>query len=236
MSDNLLSNEVTVINGEVSSSIKKDGEYFDSLNNVTVDNNISLRDGWTDKNISTDGNTNIQKVTIGDLFNPEDNFIIKEGETEARSKYIFDDSKGTLTFKDETLAKKNEFGCTYNKSDEVPLYDMVRDLEILSAFNRIPDFGSVYDFQVRQLTFGIYKYANALLCVNLAKSLGYMSMDKIINDEYTTKKGMNDLYEKYKDDSALKDKFKSYSGWIDSEEYINNGWVDIDELIKKTLK
>lgn len=236
MADNFLSSDINIINGDNASSVKKDGEFVDELNNKTVDNVISFGDEWTNNTISTDDVTKIASVTTGELHNPEASFVIKEGETEAKSKYIYDDATGTLTFKDETISKTNEFGCIYTKSDEVPLNDMVRDLEILSAFNRIPDFGSVYDVQVRQITTGRYKYANALLCVNLAKSLGYLSLDKIINDEYITKKGMNDLNETYKDDTELAEKFPPYSGWLDSEEYINTGWVDIDELIKKALK
>jgi hypothetical protein len=236
MADNFLSSDINIINGDNASSVKKDGEFVDELNNKTVDNVIAMSDEWTNNTISTDDVTKIGSVTTGELHNPEASFVIKEGETEAKSKYVYDDATGTLTFKDETIAKTNEFGCIYAKSDEVPLNDMVRDLEILSAFNRIPDFGAIYDVQVRQITMGRYKYANALLCVNLAKSLGYLSLDKIINDEYITKKGMNDLNEKYKDDKELAEKFPPYSGWLDSEEYINTGWVDIDELIKKALK
>jgi hypothetical protein len=235
MADKFLSEDINLINGDKSSTVGKTGEYQDAINDRVVKDVISFSDEWTKSTLSNDGQTNVESVSVGELDNPQSSFVIKEGETEARSKYVFDDSKGTLTFKDETLAKTNEFGCVYDKSDEVPLYDMVRDLEILSAFNRIPDFGAIYDFQVRQLTFGVYKYANALLCINMAKSLGYLSLDKIINDEYTTKKGMNELHEKYKDDEAVKDKYPAYSGWLDSDEYINGGWVDIDELVKKTL-
>ncbi len=236
MADNILSSDINIIKDGKTSSVNKDGEYNDTLNNRVVGEVVSLSDEWTAKNISNDGVNFIEKVTTGELYNPQSSFVIKDGEDTSKSKYIYDDTKGTLTFKDETLSKKNEFGCIYDKSDEVPLYDMVRDLEILSAFNRIPDFGSIYDFQVRQVTFGIYKYSNALLCLNLAKSLGYLSLDKIINDEYLTKKGMNALHEKYKDDDTLKDKYPAYSGWLDSDEYLNGGWVDIDEMVKKTLK
>lgn len=235
MADRFLSEDVNLVNGDNSSSVNNTGEYADTLNNRVVKDVVAFSDEWTATNLSTDNVNNIEKVSVGELGSPEASFVIKEGETEATSKYVFDESKGTLTFKDETLSKTNEFGCVYDKSDEVPLKDMVRDLEILSAFQRIPDFGSIYDFQVRQLTFGVYKYANALLCVNLAKSLGYLSLDKIINDEYITKKGMNELHELYKDDSELADKYPAYSGWLDSEEYINGGWVDIDEMIKKSL-
>lgn len=231
---NFLSEDLSIINGAKSSSIKKDGEYNDTLNNRVVDDVVAFGDEWTNTHNSQEGSNVIGKVTSADIYDVESNFVKKDGEDVSRSRYIYDDSKGTLKFKDETLIKQNEFGCTYTGSDEVNFKDMVRDLEILSAYNRIPDFGTVYDFQVRQMNFGIYKYANALLCVNLAKSLGYMSLDKIINDEYITKKGMNDLNARFTG-TADADKYPVYSGWLDSEEYINGGWVDIDKLIQKTL-
>jgi len=231
---NLLSEDLSIINGDKSASVKKDGQFNDTLNNRVVGDVVALSDGWTNANNSQDGSTFIQKVTTSDLYDIESNFVKKEGETVSQSRYIYDDTKGTLKFKDETLAKQNEFGCTYEGSDEVSLNDMVRDLEILSAFSRIPDFGTIYDFQVRQMNFGIYKYANALLCINLAKSLGYMSMDKIINDEFITKKGMNDLNARFAG-TADEANYPKYSGWLDGEEYSKGGWVDIDKLIHQAL-
>jgi hypothetical protein len=235
MSEKFSSKDINVINENYYSTIDGSGQYKDSTNGEIIPDGVSFGDEWTRDNISQDGKTSINSISLSELYNPNDNFFKRDGQDESPSKYIYDDVRGVLTFRDESISKQNEFGCTYPGSEEVTLKDMVRDLEILSAFKRIPDFGSIYDVQVRQVTYGVYKYANALICVNIAKSLGYLSLDKMINDEYITKKSMNDLHEKYKDNDSLKDKYPPYSGWLDSDDYTNGGWVDIDSLIKKEL-
>jgi hypothetical protein len=235
--DAFMSKNLKIVNGDKEANIDAEGSAQDPVNGDTVDSTIQMNDEWTRKNYKFDSPTElVENVSIETLYN-QDHWNNKNPESPnfGNPQYVYDEETGIITFSDEALFKEDPFGCKFEGSDEVELFDLVKDLELLTQFDRIASFGSIYDFQVRQLTFGSYKYANALICTNLAKSLGYLSVDKIINDEYARKKRADELNEKFADTDQA-DRFPPYEGLLTDTDYIEDGWVNIDHLIHTALE
>lgn len=231
-----LSKSVKIVKNEKYSDIDAEGTFEDNVNDETIKKVIKLSDEWSRSTYEgTSITEKIDNIQIDELYN-KDNWNNKNENSEnfGTPQYNYDKDTGVATFTDETLAKVDMFGCEYEGSDTVSLNDLVRDLEIFSRLDRIADFGPIYDFQVRQLSFGAYRYGNAQICANLAQSLGFLSIDKIINDEVARKKRQNELNAQYKG-TEDEDKFPPYSGFLVDEEYLKNGWIDIDKLIQASF-
>lgn len=227
MTNFFFTEDVNIINGDNAATIEADGSVYTT--SITSTSCLTLMDEWAITAKKFNGEGVIGKTSIEDLHNIDKNFV-KDDTNNIPSKYIYDTTKGTLTFKDNTLTKYDILGCPFPKSDEVSLYDMVRDLEILSNFSRIADYGPIFDVKFRQIDFGDYKYYNTFVCSNIARTLGYLSFDKVINDEQIRRKKQNELYDKYKDTDST-DKFPIYSGFLVSEDYLNGGWISVDQVI-----
>lgn len=224
----IAANELEIINDKESSRI------------IVEQNNNNQELVFKDKSISQllhDQNTYVEKVTLEKIYNTTQ---VNENEIENLVKtgnYAFSYYKnGKLAFKNSILSKNEDiYQCSYEGSDEVTLKDLVYDLEVLSSYNRIPDFGLVYDFQVRAVNFSNYKYANTFICSAVTRSLGYLSFDKLLNDEYIYKKNTNYLHELYKDTPESK-KYPPYTGWLDDQEFKETGWISIDKIIHTKLR
>jgi hypothetical protein len=182
---------------------------------------IAFKDDWssTTENFSGGGEY-INNVTLSNLLD------IPEG-------VVWDSDKETLTFKDNSIFQKDSTGCPLEGTDEVSLSSLSGDIEILTYFDKVNQFGKVYDFQFRKIEYGQYKFANTRICSAIASALGYLSVDKLINDEKVRMDRQNALYTLYKDDEEKKDLFKPYSGFLIDEKYLNEGWIDFDYLVYK---
>ncbi len=180
---------------------------------------IAFKDVWTSttENFSGGGEY-INQVNLANLVD------IPEG-------VVWDNDKETLTFVDNSIVQRDSTGCELEGTDQISLSALTGDVEILTYFDKVNQFGKVYDFQFKQIQFGQYKYANTRICSSIATALGYLSVDKIINDEKVRMERQNALYAQYKDDAEKKDLFKPYSGFLTDEKYISEGWIDFDHLI-----
>jgi hypothetical protein len=227
MTNFFFSEDAHIINGDTESAIEANGSVYSEA--ISATSCLTLTDVWATSVNKFSGEGVIGATNVEELYNVDKNFV-KDDEGNTPSKYIYDTTEGTLTFKDSTLTKYDLLGCPFPQSDEVSLYDMVRDLEILSNFSRIADYGPIFDVKFRQIDFGDYKYYNTFVCSNIARTLGYLSFDKVINDEQIRRKRQNELYEKYKDTDRT-EAFPEYSGFLVGEDYLNGGWVSVDQVI-----
>lgn len=227
MTNFFFSEDAHIINGDVESYIESNGSVYSE--SISATSCLTLTDVWATSVNKFSGDGVVGSTNVEELHNVDKNFV-KDEDGNTPSKYIYDTEKGVLTFKDNTLTKYDLLGCPFQGSDEVTLLDMVRDLEILSSFSRIADYGPIFDVKFRQINFGDYKYFNTFVCSNIARTLGYLSFDKVINDEQSRRKNQTELYEKYKDTDRT-DEFPAYSGFLVSDDYINGGWVSVDQAI-----
>jgi hypothetical protein len=211
------------IKNEINQPECSDLENSDDVNVFDV---IQFNDKWSRETFTFEPNSveKIENVLLSDIIDTT-NWNNKDSESQhfEEPQINYDESRGVLTFTDDTIAKVDPFGCVLEGTENLDLIELVRDLEVLDEFNRITDFGAIYDFQVRKLTFGTYQYANAQVCSDLSKYLGYFSLDKIINDEVTRQKRA----ELNGDD---------YNGILNDSTYLEQGWIDIDHLIHASLE
>jgi hypothetical protein len=177
---------------------------------------ILLSDNWSINNSKPQGKENVNEVSLNNLWE------IPQG-------YEYDKNKGTLVFKDDSIKKIDQYGCVLTEG-EISLNELGKDIEMMSYLDRLNFLGSIYDFQFRQINFGRYKYSNAYTCRFIANTYGYFSIDKLINDEYARKQWQNEQNERFAQ-TVDSDKYPPYSGFLDSEEFKNDGWISIDQLI-----
>ncbi len=193
---------------------------------VNVSNVIQFNDKWSRDTFKFQPNSveKIDNILLSDLIYTT-NWNNKEENSKNYQKpqINYDDERGILTFTDDTISKVDPFGCVLAGTENINLIDMVRDLEVLDEFNRVTDFGAIYDFQVKRLTYGTYQYANAQVCSDLSKYLGYFSLDKIINDEVVRQK-------------RAELNGDEYQGVLNDPTYIEHGWINIDHLIHASLE
>jgi hypothetical protein len=232
--------EIKIVNeedGTLQANIDSNGTASDELNNETIDSIIKIDDEWTRNNYKFDNPTeSVSYVTTESLVNLDHwNNKNQDSVNFGTPQYVYDEENGVITFTDESLIKVDPFGCQLDGTGDVTLNELVRDLELMTEFERIASYGSVYDFQVRQLSFGSYKYANSLICTNLAKGLGYLSLDKIINDEYARLKRQNELNQKFAG-TPQEEKYPPYSGILSDPDYLETGWINIDHLIHASFE
>jgi len=227
MTNFFFADEAHIIKGNNDGVIEADGIVYSQA--ITATSSLTLSDEWANSVNKFNGEGVVGKTNIEELYNVDKNFI-EDDDGSTPTKYIYDTNNGVLTFKDQTLTKYDLLGCPFPQSDEVTLLEMVRDLEILSSFSRIADYGPIFDVKFRQVSFGDYKYFNTFVCSNIAKTIGFLSFDKVINDEQARRKYQDELYEKYKD-TDKKDQFPPYSGFLVSEDYLSGGWISVDQVI-----
>jgi hypothetical protein len=204
-------------NGKILSPVDEQSE---------IDNIIQLSDKWTNDTFKLQKNTTekIENILLSDLID-DSNVRNKNNNSEKfdTPQINYDISNGVLSFTDESVGKYNQFGCLYEGTDNVKLFNIVKDLEVISQFNRLTDFGAIYDFQVKKITYGAYQLSNTRICTNLAKVLGFFSLDKVMNDEQIRQFNAEKFGNKY-------------TGILENLEYVNSGWIDIDTLIKQSLE
>lgn len=177
-------------------------KYLDEQNNFI--NNVSLEKLNTN-NIFFEKETDLNNVSCGVAYD-----------------------NGKLIFKDENISKnENVYNCYYKGSDKIYLNDLVRDLELFSQYNRIPNFGLVYDFKFKNVNYEQFKYYNYFTCLTTDSIVGFYSLDKLINDEYTIKKNKNYLHLLNQGNPQ----YPPYSGWLDDLEFSGFGWIDLDKII-----
>ena len=146
---------------------------------------------------------------------------------------VYDNDTNKLIFNHESIERRDDYGCLIDKG-ELSLQELVDNFDIIKNLDRINFLGSIYDFQFRKINFGRYQYANGYNCHLLANTLGFLSIDKIINDEYARKRYMNEKHEEFKETDQA-DNYPLYEGFLD-EEYYEEGWVSIDHLVHKELE
>jgi hypothetical protein len=227
MTNFFFSEDAHIINGDTESIVEANGAVYSQ--SISATSCLTLTDTWATSVNKFSGDGVIGSTNIEELYNVDKNFV-KDEDGNTPSTYMYDTEKGILTFKDNTLTKYDLLNCPFPQSDEVTLHDMVRDLEMLSSFSRIADFGPIFDVKFRQINFGDYKYYNTFVCSNIARTLGYLSFDKVINDEQARRKNQTELYEKYKDTDRTNE-FPPYTGFLISEDYLTGGWVSVDQVI-----
>ena len=228
MTNFFFAEDLNIIKNDTVGSILADGTVYSAA--ISATSCLNLSDEWSTATKQFNAEALISNINVEELYNIDKNFV-KNDSNEIVSKYIYDADAGTLTFKDNTLTKYDLLGCPFPGSDEIKLEEIVRDLEALSNFSRISDFGPIYDVKFRQVSFGDYQYFNNYVCSNIAKTMGFLSFDKIINDELARKNYQNELNAKFKG-TDKESKFPPYSGFLDAEDYKNGGWVSVDQVIR----
>ena len=212
---------ITIIGNDNSDRISADilKVSIDGTKFGTIQPAIAFNDEWSTKTENFSGGGEfINNINLSNLLD------IPPG-------VIWDNDNSTLTFKDNSIQEYDSTGCPLEGTDKITLSQLTGDVEVLTYFDKVNQFGKVYDFQFRQIQFGQYKFANTRICSAIASALGYFSVDKIINDEKVRMEKQNALYEQYKDDPENSANFKPYSGFLTSESYINEGWIDFDHLV-----
>jgi hypothetical protein len=191
-----------------------------SGSDVTNIDSIKFSDEWTNnKNVFSNATVEkIESTTIADLVN------VPEG-------LVYNNVNDTLTFVDDSLSKYFGSSCKIEGSNQITLNELVSDIEIFDTLDKINNFGDVYDFQFRQLDFSTNKYSNVKSFVTFEKILGYFSIDKLLNDELIRKNSQTSLNEEYANTDRASE-FPPYSGFLKNSEYLNNGWVSIDQIIR----
>jgi hypothetical protein len=114
------------------------------------------------------------------------------------------------------------------------LNNIVTDIDVIQLLDKLNTIGSIYDFRIKQMTFGDYKYANVKFCTDIANTFGYFSIDKLLNDERSRQIFQNDQAAIYKG-TAQEALFPPYAGMLADQNYQVNGWVNIDYLVHLAL-
>lgn len=186
-------------------------------------NAINFEDEWSKKSetFTTEDEEIINQVNISDLWN------VTEGVN-------WNDRKRELSFTDNNIAQFDQSGCEIEGSDTVALSELTGDFEMMRLMDRVNQFGQVYDIKFRKINYGQYKYANATICTTISNSLGYFSVDKLINDEYIRKQRQDALHEEFQG-TDCESQFPPYSGWLLNPEFVNDGWINIDQAIHSKL-
>ena len=210
--DNTLSDFVLVNSIEVSNENKK--ELSGNIDVVVKDSIdfLGISDEWSRNTEKIQDKSLIDKVTIEDLYNPDKNVV-------------YDTKNKQLSFKDSTILQTDSKGCVILNSDTISLSKLTNDIDLLQFFDKINNFGKLYDFQIKNVNFGQYEKGNSSVCAAVSNALGYVSFDKLINDEIIRKKKI------IADHIRCPEKFPDYDGFLISDDYLNGGWINVDQLI-----
>jgi hypothetical protein len=188
------------VNSNISSIILDDGEDV-----------IGFSDEWSRKTEKSNSKEVIDNISIKDLYYQSSNVLY-----DAKTKEVF--------FRDASLAAKDQNECVLPKSDIISLAKLTGDVALIQLVDKINTFGKVYDFQFKSANFGEYKKANVSICSSVANALGYLSFDKLLNDEIIRKKKVDKAHEE------CPERNPAYSGFLTSKDYIEDGWINIDQL------
>lgn len=203
--------QLDLVNDENSDIVSTIGAEFDSTGTLEI---LFFQDTFTtDTQKLNGGNELIEKVHIQDIYGNTDSLI------------NYNQNTGEVSLIDPSISMVDSFGCQISGSNMISLSKLTGDLSLMSSLDKINAFGNIFDFQFKQVNFGDYKDANASICSLIATSFGYLSVDKLINDEYKRKNLVD------KQHKACPEKFNAYSGFLVSDDYINGGWVDFDALL-----
>lgn len=214
-SDSFFSEKVRLING-------KDKEAFIGKANIgEVPNNLEFSDSWSNVSQKPNSTGKIDNVNFDDLLQTPEGIV-------------YDQKTNRLKFVDESLIKFDDYGCALTNG-EITLEELTKNVRLVEFLDRINFLGSVYDFQFKQINYGKYKYSNAYNCNVIANSYGYLSVDKIINDEFKRKQRQNELNERYSG-TPQEEKYPPYSGFLEDESFIQDGWISLDYMIQKTME
>jgi hypothetical protein len=179
------------------------------LGSVTLDasGQIVFADEFTRNNYKFDQpDTKIENLTLKDL-----------GEF---PQGITVDELGQISFQDTKTAAY--------------LSNIVSDIDVVSLLDKLNTIGSIYDFRIRQMTFGDYKYANVKFCTDVANTFGYFSVDKLMNDERARQLFQNEQAAVYQG-TTQEALFPPYAGFLRDQNYQVDGWINIDYLIHLAL-
>lgn len=188
-------------------------DLYGAISNSTSGNlNIlTFDDEWTRNTEKFNSKEFINKVSLADIYTKNE-------------QIIYDEKTKEVSFRDPTIAQYDTGGCVINGSDTVTLGKLTSDIALIQLVDKINTFGKVYDFQFKSVNYGNYALSNTSICSSVANSLGYMSFDKLLNDEIVRKKKIDALY------AADPTNNKPYSGFLVSDDYTKGGWINIDQL------
>ena len=172
---------------------------------------LNFSDEWTRKHEKFNQKGYINGVAIEDLYN-QDPGVLYDAKTKA------------IAFKDPSLASISQSNCPIPNSDTISLAKLTGDVALIQLVDKINTFGKAYDFQFKTTNFGVYSNANTSICSSVANALGYLSFDKLLNDEIVRKKKVDSL-------NALDPiKYPPYNGFLITKDYLESGWINIDQL------
>jgi len=177
---------------------------------------ITFSDEWSNSAEKFDEKNIISSISISDLSTQDSNII-------------YDQVGNQLFFKDSQVGGVNNSGCSVSTSGIVPLIQLTSENAFIKSSDKIKNFGKVYDFQFKLVNFGEHPNANASICSSVATALGYVSFDKMLNDEIVRKNKIDLLH------SQCPEQYPAYNGFLVSPDYINGGWINIDQLSTNDL-
>lgn len=201
--------------------ISNDTNHKSNIGKKENQNILNMSDEWTAATNVLSGGTNlIQSSTIADIWDfPVDN--------------VFFDDSGSLWFEDPTTVETDSTGCVIGDG-LISLSKLSGDLDLLKDFDKINNFGKIYDIQFKDITHGQYKYANTRICNILAQSLGFLSLDKLVNDERIRQTKANELNSEFSGTPRESD-FPPYSGFLVDPLYLSEGWINFDQVVHDRL-
>lgn len=202
--------------------ISDNGEHKSSIGRKNGEPVIGMQDEWTNTTNSLSGGANlIECATLADIWDfPVDN--------------VFFDEQGGLWFSDPNIADVDSTGCDLDEG-LISLARLSGDVDLLKEFDRINNFGKIFDIQFRDITHGQYKYANTRICNIVAQSLGFLSLDKLINDERVRQVRADKLNAEFADTDRA-DEFPPYSGFLVDPLYVEEGWINFDQVVHDRLE
>lgn len=216
--------DVTIINDDFFATNKiiiQNSSNLDTISNIGAEFNDSgvleilfFQDKFTLNTQKLNGTKKlIESVHVEDIYGPNLDFILYNSLT------------GSVSLKDPTIAVIDSTGCSTSGSNVISLEQLTGAISMMQSLDKINAFGNVFDFQFKQVNFGDYKNANASICSSVATAFGYLSIDKLINDEYKRKNRIDQLHK------DCPKEFPAYSGFLVSLDYLNGGWIDFDALL-----
>jgi hypothetical protein len=205
--DYLLANAVDISNENSKNLLGTIGKNTD----LNLNENITFTDEWSKTTEKSNTKELIQSISIENLSNPDSNVI-------------YDTKENKLYFKDAFVGGINNSGCSVATSGIISLIDITSENSYIKSADKVKSFGNVYDFQFKSVNFGEYSNANVSVCSLVAAALGYVSFDKMLNDEVIRKNKVDLLH------SQCPEVNPKYNGFLVSPDYINGGWINIDQL------
>lgn len=166
---------------------------------------MSFKDEFTSNAILVEGSSNkLDHITLRDLW------------TYAQDNVLWDDIKEQLSFIDST-------------TEEISLYDFVKDIDSFLVYHRLTKFGNVW--WVGRAVSDLEGEDSRNVNVTIPNVSGYGFGSGGVENQvkfWSPDKYVNDAYKLYSKDPVF------YTGFLTSDDFSTNGWFSVPDLTLST--